>query len=439
MKKYRKQIYRITSLLCSIVLIVSLAALPAYAVSDQSESVINVLEYSLPNNSDSYHCFVKPGDNEVHFTLPATMKQAYVDVLVSIYGSVSSVQYMISTTSSTLTTLTMQQVSGSYYRLYGEINNAVWDDTCKLIFNVSSQVELYFYSFDLWIASSNAYREKGRLQSTFGDVTMSSGSSSASVSVTGTSDYVYPENFYCYAYCDNWKKYDYVDYFLSLNVNSISSISCYIGNETLPFEVSIFYSDGTDIIYRSYEYAESGVVSEWDINHSLENDFVDVIVRIDLTGVRKNLGYTPVVDIQGNYSKGQYNSITVNWYTGYISVKYSSTRFFIEEIKAFFADLFGKDEPAAEQAAQSQEQLNVEINNQVSAAVSDWDVHIVEVQDGYDSGFEGAVPALSWLSSLAEGIFGNMGWFGSIYLLVGLISVYVLFLNKGGLIGRKLK
>lgn len=416
---------RIFVILSCITLLVGMMVFPASAssVSDQSESVINVLEYSLPNNSDSYHCFVKPGDKEVHFTLPATMKQAYVDVLVSIYGSVSSVQYMISNTSSTLTTLTMQQVSGSYYRLYGEINNAVWDDTCKLIFNVSSQVELYFYSFDLWIASSNAYREKGRLQSTFGDVTMSSGSSSASVSVTGTSDYVYPENFYCYAYCDNWKKYDYVDYFLSLNVNSISSISCYIGNENLPFEVSIFYSDGTDIIYRSYEYAESGVVGEWDINHSLENDFVDVIVRVDLTGVRKNLGYTPVVDIQGNYSKGQYNSITVNWYTGYISVKYSSTRFFIEEIKEFFSNLFSPEDDVKQDIEssisenESTEQDIMTGIDDIGSDPADIDIDVIIDQSGADTNLIAAFFSVFFNNVIILRTF----WLAALFIVIGYI------------------
>ena len=96
-------------------------------------------------------------------------------------------------------------------------------------------------------------------------------------------------------------------------------------------------------------------------------------------------------------------------------------------------DVFGVNDTSVDAAVQTQEEINVSVNNQLVGAVEDWNTNIEVVQTGYDSAVTKAAPALGWLASLADRIFTNMGWFGNIYFLVGLISVIMLVLSKSGL------
>lgn len=73
---------------------------------------------------------------------------------------------------------------------------------------------------------------------------------------------------------------------------------------------------------------------------------------------------------------------------------------------------------------------------QIGSAVDEWNGNISVVTDGFNSGLDGATPALVWLSNIAEGVFDGLGWFGNIYFFLGFLSVFFLIMSKSGLAGK---
>lgn len=452
MKKYRKQIYRITSLLCSIVLIVSLAAFPAYATSDDfsNDNFIELLDYDSVGGGSNSFSFA--GSTNVTLDNPNNGIVNYVEILYFQSGqALNNVRLLVG---NNYATLGIVSYGNGIYKAYTSTNANMSD--VRLQFNNGSTSYSYITLLSCKISQLSTYN--------FGETTsfnikydIGAGLNETGISATATMPAVGSKtlvnfnthtsadgfyNFVSNVDLNGYGKYDYVDILMQARVATIDSIVASWNGVNLPITVSYLFTD------KFGSYVIDDDLFSWSDSHG---DIVNINVRVDLRGFKRGTSVIPTLTVRGSYDC-QYNDnyFALLNYTGLLSVPQKSPLLNLwyqlqskldsnhSDLKYFLSDIF-VDNDAAQQAQQTQEQINVEVNAQVSDAVADWDVHITEVQDGYDSGFEGAVPALTWLSSLAEGIFGNMGWFGSIYMLVGLVSVYVLFLNKGGLIGRKLK
>lgn len=236
------------------------------------------------------------------------------------------------------------------------------------------------------------------------------------------------------------KKFDYVSIPLSISCNDISSIRVNQGD--LPVEFTYNFFNPT-------------------INESTSNRTRYIYLLIDLTSLDRSSNVPISVYIDGSFASGNGSLTYFHDAYGYISIESNPIQYWIAahtaSVKSYFDSLTSKlsnwfstnftwlsnildelkklngDDSEAVQAIQTQEEINVSVNNQLVGAVEDWNTNIEVVQTGYDSAVTKATPALGWLASLADRIFTNMGWFGNIYFLVGLISVIMLVLSKSGL------
>lgn len=84
-------------------------------------------------------------------------------------------------------------------------------------------------------------------------------------------------------------------------------------------------------------------------------------------------------------------------------------------------------------AVNTQEEVNSQVNTQLGIAVDDWDSNFGTVSTGFNTAFTSATPSLLWLSSKAQNVFVNMGWFGNMFFFIGFINVFFLLMAKSGL------
>lgn len=73
------------------------------------------------------------------------------------------------------------------------------------------------------------------------------------------------------------------------------------------------------------------------------------------------------------------------------------------------------------------------VNEAVSQLQSDWTAEHGNLSLGFESTLLRSKSGIEFLSDYAQRIFENMGWFGSVYMAVGMMSVLMLILSKSGL------
>lgn len=191
----------------------------------------------------------------------------------------------------------------------------------------------------------------------------------------------------------------------SFLTDRFSSLSSWISNQTTAINSRLSQFDSNVSSYISDQTEEiSSVLADF------KQEFISQTVAL-----KENLGHK-LDNIRGEILafKGTFDEWMVSF-------------------QALIREIFGFDDTTAEDAQQTQEDVNVSINNQLVGAVEDWNANIEVVETGYGLAVTKATPALHWLGTLADRIFVNMGWFASIYFLIGLVSVLMLILSKSGL------
>lgn len=73
------------------------------------------------------------------------------------------------------------------------------------------------------------------------------------------------------------------------------------------------------------------------------------------------------------------------------------------------------------------------VNDTVADMQSNWTAEQVALSDGMQATYTKSHNAMVFLSDLAQRIFDNMGWFGSVYSAVGFMTVIMLLLSKSGI------
>lgn len=86
-----------------------------------------------------------------------------------------------------------------------------------------------------------------------------------------------------------------------------------------------------------------------------------------------------------------------------------------------------------EDARDTQEEVNQQLNVQLDSAVQEWNDNFGTVSSGFNTAFQNSTPALIWLSDKAQAVYSNMGWFGSIFFFLGFLEVFFLLMSKSGL------
>ena len=409
-----------------LVLVVCITCLvsPVSAASDDSV-FFNVLDYGFCNETGT-NTGTFDGSNPLtmSYSLPEKMTVQYIDVLFTYRtsGSISSVTVGKNSDVS----LTVMKIDGNLYRAFGSFTAKLYD-TLILSFTQSSTSSnsITINSLKIGLDSFRFHALSGKLTAdalgVVSSVSWSSGGGNYLYLPDSKSDSgSYYPTYRSTVTIDEWYLYDYIDLTL-----------CFIGNGF--HSASAFLSDRSGVVPFTISYSYPYSTTYEGINY--------VTVHLDLSDVvrddSKTLSFCFTSEYHVSYSSfvlchscyGIVDNITVSsdtrWYSRILDA--------IESLSDKFDEAFGLNDDSASDALETQEEINVSINTQLVGAVEDWNTHIEVVQTGYDSALTKATPALGWLASLADRVFTNMGWFGNIYFLIGLISVIMLVLSKSGL------
>ena len=282
---------KIIALLLSVTLFF-FAAVPARATGD-SFDVVNVLDYSMPNDGDNVNVGLPVGTNDISFSIPSNIRIYDVDMLLVISGTFTGISLVDS--SGTVYDLTYYKVADYVYRVQG-FCNGVRSENFKLRFTHSTYLQVDFYSFDIFSWSRLVYNETGKAvletASYSNTISFDPDDSINGRSWTGASDYTDLWGSVS-AYVPDWYLYDYVDMQFTLSVSDISSISVIMGNQTVPFTCSIVGNPS------------------WVIN-----DYF-ITVRIDLRGLdRVNSDGIPTVQLEFTCAPEETNQFHVGSMVG---------------------------------------------------------------------------------------------------------------------------
>lgn len=424
LRKHRKLLIRVSSLISSLVILVCCMAFPASASSISEDSQwFEVLDYTvLDPSSGNFFYFSDP--YTARLPLPNTMTIYDIDiVLTATKDFTCSVSW-----GSTLYDLTVTSLGDRLYRVRGSLEGRNFN-SLPINFTSTSSGTNYITLQRVRINSIQT--------SSFEDSAFFTVNNLSYKNYTPGSDVYYywdsidnptgDRQFSSFIYLNNFVKYDYADVHFMVCASSIDSISCYLDDESIPFEVSYLASDGDS--WYEYEYGELTA----DVRK------FDICIRLDFSQLDPESSGSPCIEIRG-LTPYDYSQCFVRLmeYTGYVITGNTNPLFYyFKDFKSFFTNLFkstfGTGDSGASDAIQTQDQINTSINNQIVGAMEDWDTHIESVQVGSDTALTHAIPALSWLSGIADSIFNNMGWFSNIYILVGLLSAYFLILSKSGI------
>lgn len=436
---------RIIAIVLIIALVPCLLAVPALAEDNYS---YNVLDYSLPNGGNSAAFYLTgSGSDIVSFDLPYKDSYYYIDFVIRTNAYFSSIVCVNEGVNVSLNFQIIDNTAGTLYRVYGNLTGYDFDQIL-LQFNYSGGTIVYFLDFDISNYKLKNYEIPFALAgSTSGGTTIyahRSGSNVvnshfnvSSMEIDNYWDvYLEPINH------EEWKKYDYIDLDLVLMTGAVDSISCFINGTSVPFDVN-YINDS-----------------------SIQSGFIHVSLRVYLDNIDRTISDYPLIVMSGQCYLG-INSFGILSCTGFVvPAEPSPLRYWFQKVGDWFSsqiaaistwgqnivnsittwgqniynaivgDLSSSGNSTINNALQTQEEINQQINVQVGSAVDDWDGNISVVQAGFKTGFQGAIPALVWLSNIADSVFTGMGWFGYIFFFVGFLSVFFLIMSKSGLGGR---
>lgn len=429
MKKRRKIFQRVGALLCCILLLPSLVAVPASA-----EDMSNFMDLVDAGFFSTRHK-VTPTDGNINFSFDDPTLIRYIDFVFTRSGTAPKRVYIVSETDGSKQQLYCVELGNNVYRAYGEVGVTI-SYNFSLYFETTGTTWIYPYTCRVSFNIRSAFPDIGRLKVNdyLGELTdwgMDSPTSPLNIyfrypSSLGNNDIC---DYTAGVYIDNWRKYDYLDIQLILSDSSVSSLACSMDGSFVPFDISVV----GNIDLFDWEVNETGGVIRY-FPSGLEN-YLYVNLRLDLTDLYRSSTSDLGILISGQYSTDM-AYISLFSVTGYVSNDITDTDTLWIKMKKFFTELFGKDDPAAEQAQQTQQQVDQEVNLQIVNAMADWDANIEYAETGFTSGLSLVSPSVAWISLLATRIFDNMQGFGFVYIMVGFMSVIMLLLSKSGIAAK---
>lgn len=357
--------------------------------------------------------------------LPFSAPVSYVDFTLLVEGG------SLDGASVGSSDLSVIHISDNLYRVFGTVGSG-FSDTLPIYLDFSGAATYRFNSFYISILPEFSYPELGSIMSdkaSGGEVFKQETFDSVAACYFDMGPEYWTEEYYLQIWCDNWDKYDYIDFTFAVYADTIQALSVVQDDKLVPFE---------------YGFLDSNT-SEWNnvnVNGGVELQTQDATyclftVRINVSELDRT-GSIPYIILSGTYSNlGRY-AFLYSTVGSVASAAPDPIGSFFNDLKDFLSDLFGGEEEkqAVQDAIKDQETINVELNNQIADSVDSWNVNITFVEDGFDTATANTWPAVVWLSNLANDVFFSMGWFGSIYLVVGMMSIILLLLSKSGLAGK---
>lgn len=270
-----------------LVFFIVLFAVPVSAAEANDNNFVNVLDYSS-FDSDGDNFFSVNGTKEMIVSLPAYDYVRYVDLLVLTSGGSFDVTAGVGTYAQE--SLTVEQINNNYYRVYGEMTFRRGSEI-KFIFTTTSLRYLEILQFRYASELANSFDIEAYCQINTGDYnsTIHYVPTDTINNRSWVSDTDIENSFYqLFFWVEDWRKYDYIDVQLFLDVASIQSISGSMGGDNIDLDVSWIGGQ------------------QWDSNMYF------VTIGIDCTQFNRSIDDDPMVVIEGNVKYQTTNGVAVS-------------------------------------------------------------------------------------------------------------------------------
>lgn len=270
---------------------------------------LDLMDYSTVNNSGS-NFFSFTNTKTINIDIPNSYYTTYVEVIYNVSGGAAPTSVQ-SKWNSTLNSLTIENIGRGYYRAYGTVRVSTYY-SLDLVFttgNASSLTYIEIFScivrgnlihFDINAALNySAYSKSGIAYYYY-----TNSPPMTPVFITSDPTDYLNNQFQLFIYSSDWSKYDYLDYTVYCNVNSVTSITAHFGDIVLPIHVSYL-----------------------DNNSSAASDFV-FAVRIDIRGLDRTSNDYPQLIVAGDcITNSATNSFTILSAGAMLDVDFSDPAF----------------------------------------------------------------------------------------------------------------
>lgn len=278
---------RYTRIFALILALVTVFVLPVSADDfDNLDGWMNVLEYDTVNSSGS-NTFTNSGEFVAKFYFPYQTSLGTIDAV--IWSSRS-----FTVTNNNDDPLTVTYLGSNLYRVYGSSPN--WHSSyLYLKFVVSSSASMQIKS--LYMANSNYIHvtEVGTLTVGSSSYTMASSTSSVTHNFSESGISGYGQSYRAFFSSSNWKKYDYLDFYIRAWVGSLDSISCSFAGIAVPCSYSYIASD------------------DWEFSN-----YYNLLVRVDVRGLDRSKTDVPMLLLSGVCEIGDEQFISLTQVNGYV-------------------------------------------------------------------------------------------------------------------------
>lgn len=381
---------RIISLCCIALILVTSMAVPARA-DEVNSNWIHLLDFDSADGYGGNVISVPANSTKViNYEFPYQLSVFNVDLVFTSAYPLNSVSFTFGG-SSTVFDGDLIQISDNLYRVVADLQG--WGGTSLNVnFNGgSSSAFVTVLRFDVsslpvehYMTDAYAEVEAGAYYDLIHYVPTDTVNHRK---WTATSDI---KNNYLtiYGWCDNWKKYDFMDWQFTISASSINSITCIMGETNIPIDVSIV--NPTNQIY---------------------NDFY-ISIRVDLTGLDRSTSDYPMLLIEGNVISGGLTVVSVNNVSGGIwRYNVSPILHFIKLIYSHILTGFSSLNSNLESLFSS---LFSELDENFIALISKLDLHFSDLDTWITNHKNAILNSLnlnftqlsSWISSQTES-FGN--------------------------------
>lgn len=268
------------------------------------DSWVNVLDLCTPNDAGSNMVWSKGNPTSVRFTYPDTIICYGFDGVVQANAPFTA---SIVLDSGTVRPLVVTPIGSGYYRITGGSDGQTLN-TFSIRFDSTSQ---YFNFISLrmqklykagvfptvgrvdahWQNGSGGFVEKSALMSAPNQV-------AKVVAVLPKLDYTVSSYYKAYFTAPDWKKYDYLDFNISIRAEEVSSIQCVQNSSFLPIEIMSVVPSLDTSGHRYYDY----------------------IVRVDLRGVDRRINNSPVLSFSGYFPPSSKSLSQPDMYISVLSV-----------------------------------------------------------------------------------------------------------------------
>lgn len=284
------------ALIC-VILVVSLAPTASASEVEVPDALFDVLSYSFPNGGTGLTVYADDtGTVSAKFTIPTSGVMQYVDCIVFISQPITGNLTAQFGGGSAWNNLTVVNIANNMYRVYGQFSHG------------SSYFYLKFQAEGLrWLTFRTCNISYNKLEhydiEAYCEVSTSDFSDTIHYVPTDTvnhrffmagTDYL-NLGYHLFVYTDVWKKYDFIDYTLSIGAQSLLSISCTMGNTIIPCEISYLSNDLTT-----------------------SDEFI-VTMRIDVRELNKTTNDYPQIIITGELTPDSINSVSVLNVSGFLA------------------------------------------------------------------------------------------------------------------------